>query len=178
MDDRKTREDWLRAGLQALAEDGADGLRVMSVARRLNVTKGSFYWHFAGLDAYLGELAQYWERSHTQDAIACVEQLGGDAQTKLRHWLKGAAASDLALDRAIRSWALTHPPAREVQLRVDGQRTDYLITLLRGAGRNKAEAATLGRWSYWAFIGYSTLEGATVTEKEIDLILSVLIPGA
>ncbi|SDI75013.1 hypothetical protein SAMN05216466_13311 [Paraburkholderia phenazinium] len=35
----------------------------------------------------------------------------------------------------------------------------------------------MGRWSYWAFVGYSTLEGAHVTQKEIDLILSILIPG-
>jgi hypothetical protein len=61
--------------------------------------------------------------------------------------------------------------------RKTGCRLAWLTTLLRGAGRTKAEAQTLGRWSYWAFVGYSTLEGAHVTQKEIDLILSILIPG-
>lgn len=174
MDDRKSQEDWLNAGLRALAAEGPEGLRIMSIARQLEVTKGSFYWHFQSLDAYLEMLPQYWEQTYTEDAIACVEQLGDDAQTKLRYWLMGAAASDLALDRAMRSWSLTNAVAHEVLARVDQSRTNYLIALLTGAGRSKRDAQTLGRWSYWAFVGYSTLS-ATVTEKEIDLILSVLI---
>jgi AcrR family transcriptional regulator len=175
MDERKTRDDWLGAGLRALSAEGPEGLRIMSIARQMEVTKGSFYWHFPSLDAYLEMLPPYWEQSHTEDAIACVERLGGDALTKLRHWFMGAAASDLALDRAMRSWSLTNWAAREVLTRVDQNRTNYLITLLSAAGRTKRDAQTLGRWSYWAFVGYSTLSGPTVTEKEIDLILSVLV---
>src|SRR5471030_838430 len=174
MNDRKTREDWLNAGLSALSKEGPEGLRIMSIAKLLTVTKGSFYWHFSSLDAYLDALAEHWEKCHTQEAIECVERMGGDAHTKLRLWLTGAAVSDLALARAVRSWALTHTGVRDVQARVDQKRIDYLAKLLRGAGRPKSEAATLGRWSYWAFVGYSTLEGPTVTEKEIALILSVL----
>ncbi len=149
----------------------------MSIAKQLEVTKGSFYWHFSSLDAYLEGLSDHWEQSHTQEAIACVERMGGDAQTKLRHWFMGAAASDLVLDRAMRSWSLVHAKAEEVQKRVDQKRTDYLVALLRAAGRSKNEASTLGRWSYWAFVGYSTLEGQAVSEKEIRLILSVLAPN-
>ncbi len=174
MTERKTQDDWLAAGLQALSEEGPEALRIMPIARRLEVTKGSFYWHFASLEAYLALLPRYWEQSHTADAIACVERLGGDARTRLRYWFMGAAASDLALDRAMRSWSLTNQAAREVLARVDQSRTDYLIALLHGAGRGKREAQTLGRWSYWAFVGYSTLSGASVTDKEIELILAVL----
>jgi AcrR family transcriptional regulator len=149
-------------------------LRIMSIARQLDVTKGSFYWHFASLDAYLELLPSYWEQSFTEDAIACVQAMEGDARTKLRHWFLGAAASDLALDRAMRSWSLTNACAREVLTRVDEKRAHFLAKLLGATGRTKREAEILGRWSYWAFVGYSALSGPTVTEKEVDLILSVL----
>jgi len=176
MDEKKNSENWLDAGLQALAQTGPEGLRIMSIAKQLGVTKGSFYWHFKDLEAYRQALIEHWELRHTRDAIECVESLGGDAATKLCYWLTGAAASDLALARAIRSWALTHRGVQEVQTRVDQQRIDYLISLLRNLGWADAEARTLGRWSYWAFVGYSTLTGPPVTEKEIGLILSVLMP--
>jgi AcrR family transcriptional regulator len=86
MDTKKNRDDWLVAGLDALAHEGAGGLRVMSIAQKLGVTKGSFYWHFNGLEEYLRALIEYWEQCYTQKAIECVENLGDDAHTKLRHW--------------------------------------------------------------------------------------------
>lgn len=37
------RQDWLTAGLQVLAESGIEAVRVESLAKLMNVTKGSFY---------------------------------------------------------------------------------------------------------------------------------------
>ena len=49
MTDKKTltAEDWARAALEAIAEDGVTAVAVEPLARSLGVTKGSFYWHFA-----------------------------------------------------------------------------------------------------------------------------------
>jgi len=176
MDQKKNRKSWLDAGLQALASDGPEGLRIMAIAERLGVTKGSFYWHFKNLEEYQSALLQEWEQGHTQDAIACVESTGGDAAAKLRKWFIGAVAADITLARAIRSWSLSNQHTGVIQARVDQKRIDYLIKLLRGAGWDKDQAATLGRWAYWAWVGYSTLDGPRVTDKQVDLILSVLQP--
>jgi len=176
MDEKKNRKNWLNAGLTALADAGPKGLRIMSIAKQLGVTKGSFYWHFKNLEEYESALIEEWEQCHTLEAIECVENAGGDADTKLRHWFMGAAASDFTLARAIRSWSLTDQVVREVQARVDQRRIDYLVKLLRGIGWPKEEATTLGRWAYWAFIGYSTLEGPPVTIKQLTLILDILTP--
>ena len=40
------RSDWIEAGLSLLQEGGHSGLRIDGLARTLNVTKGSFYYHF------------------------------------------------------------------------------------------------------------------------------------
>lgn len=176
MDQKKNRKNWLDAGLSALASEGQEGLRVMAIAQRLGVTKGSFYWHFKNLEDYQSALLETWEQGHTQDAIACVESMGGDAATKLRKWFIGSIASDFTLARAMRSWSLNHRQACEIQARVDQKRIDYLDKLLRDVGWKKDQATTLGHWAYWAWVGYSTLEGPRITEQQADLILSVLQP--
>lgn len=176
MEERKSRESWLNAGLQALASGGPDGLRIMLIAEKLGVTKGSFYWHFKNLDEYQQAVLKHWEHSHTEQIIEYVEHAGGDAQSKLRNLFMLTVSADFSLSRAIRSWSLANHSAREVQARVDQKRLAYVAELLRGIGWSKDDALTLGRWGYCALIGHSTLEGPALTEKQAGLILGTLIP--
>lgn len=176
MDEKRNRQSWLDAGLQALAEKGPDGVRIMPIAEQLGVTKGSFYWHFKNLEVYESALLEEWEQSHTQAAIECVDNIDGDAALKLRYWITGSLGANFMLDRAIRSWSLTNQKAREVHTRVDQKRIDYLAKLLRGSGWSKDEAMSLGQWTYWAWIGYSTLDGPAASDKQVKLILSILEP--
>ncbi|MBI1889458.1 MAG: TetR/AcrR family transcriptional regulator [Burkholderiales bacterium] len=176
MDEKLNRQRWLTAGLQALAEEGPEGLRIMPIAEQLGVTKGSFYWHFKNLEEYRTALLEEWEQSYTQEAIQCLEKDNNDPHTKLRTWIIGAAYSDFKLDRAIRSWSLNNPAVREVRARVDLERINYLAKLLRGVGWSKDEALTLGQWAYCAWVGYAALDGPVTTEKQLKLILSILLP--
>ena len=43
---RLGRDDWLDAAFRAAVEHGFDGVRVLTLADTLQVTRGSFYWHF------------------------------------------------------------------------------------------------------------------------------------
>jgi AcrR family transcriptional regulator len=54
------REDWIAAGLAALAGGGAAAFRVERVAREMGVTKGSFYWHFRDRAAWRDAVLAYW----------------------------------------------------------------------------------------------------------------------
>lgn len=177
MDDKLNRQRWLTAGLQALANEGPEGLRIMPIAEQLRVTKGSFYWHFNNLNEYQAALLEAWEKSYTQEAIHCLENDKADPASKLRTWITGAAYVDFKLDRAIRSWSLNNPAVQEVRARVDQDRIDYLAKLLKAVGWSKDEALTLAQWTYCAWVGYAMLEGASTTEKQLRLILSILTPG-
>ena len=42
----RTADDWVTLGLEVLAAKGSAAIRVEPMARKLKVTKGSFYWHF------------------------------------------------------------------------------------------------------------------------------------
>src|SRR6185369_1741651 len=94
MDDRLTRQDWLEAGLQALATQGPQGLRIMTIALQLKVTKGSFYWHFPHLEAYGAALLEAWEYRLTDQIMAEVEKAAGDALTRLRQLTLLTASSE------------------------------------------------------------------------------------
>jgi AcrR family transcriptional regulator len=176
MNDKLNQERWLGAGLQVLAEEGPEGLRIMPIAQKLGVTKGSFYWHYRNLDDYQSALLEEWELRHTRQVIHHVEGKGGDALAKLRNLVSISFNADARLAQAIRRWAITNPQALDAQARVDHDRLAYLVSLLRPLGWSQAKAEFLARWLYGALIGYFGLQGPAVGAVQLDLIMNMLTP--
>jgi AcrR family transcriptional regulator len=63
MGKRLSAEDWEAAALAAIVEGGLGAVAVEPLARRLGVTKGSFYWHFANREALIHAAIARWERN-------------------------------------------------------------------------------------------------------------------
>ena len=63
-------QDWVEAGLQALADGGLEAIRIEVLAAGLHATKGSFYWHFADRAALVDAVLALWEQRGTEDVIA------------------------------------------------------------------------------------------------------------
>jgi len=61
MDKDLNRSDWLKAARIALLKGGVEAVRVEKLARKLHVTKGSFYWHFKDREQLLEALLGEWE---------------------------------------------------------------------------------------------------------------------
>ena len=61
------REAWIKASLAILAEKGLDGIRVEVLAKRLKVTKGSFYWHFKDRRDLLDAVLKTWKDGCIKD---------------------------------------------------------------------------------------------------------------
>ena len=155
MEDRLTRQDWLTAALSTLARDGVAALRVEPLAKRLGVTKGSFYWHFADRPALLASVLVEWERRATDAVIDEVEAAGGDAAARLMNLFRIAATADGRLERAVRAWAATDAAAVAVQGRVDARRHAYLTAQFSAAGFAASEAASRARIAYrWVMGGF------------------------
>lgn len=176
MNDKLNQDRWLGAGLQVLAEEGPEGLRIMPIAQQLGVTKGSFYWHYRNLEDYQSALLKEWEQRHTRQVIHHVEGKGGEAPDKLRNLVSISFNADARLAQAIRRWAITNPQVREAQARVDHDRLAYLVSLLRPLGWPQAKAEFLARWLYGALIGYFSLQGPAVGTMQLDLIMNMLTP--
>jgi AcrR family transcriptional regulator len=63
---RATRADWLAAALGALHKEGPKGLNIQALARQLNISKTSFYWHFKDKAELIDALIDLWRHEFTE----------------------------------------------------------------------------------------------------------------
>ena len=95
---RLSAEDWAQAALDLIAEQGVAAVAVEPLARRLGVTKGSFYWHFPSRDALLQAALERWE-SVEQEAVFGTLEAIPDPRERLRDAVPaGRARGQVARD--------------------------------------------------------------------------------
>jgi AcrR family transcriptional regulator len=105
---RLTADDWVQAGFAVLADSGPNALRIDRLCERLEVTKGSFYWHFTDLSAYRGAVVEAWGSLHDRDRRHFENMAALDPRARLRTMIQTwADPQHWALERAMRVWALT-----------------------------------------------------------------------
>lgn len=123
-----TPENWIDTGLKELGRKGPGSLRLDALCKKLGVTKGSFYWYFAGRDEFMHRLLQTWEERETLALIQHVEKQGGTPAEKLCNLFLEANSGrvDFRTEQAIRHWGHSEAAIREMLHKVDHERTDYL----------------------------------------------------
>jgi AcrR family transcriptional regulator len=146
------RETWLETGLTILKEDGIGALTVDELCRRLERSKGSFYFHFGNREGYLAALLDFWEQASTHRIIQLSDHEATPAE-KITRLTRESLALDPALEVAMRTWALQDELARTVQARVDRLRRDYCRQLVEGAGVGSGRARVVGDILYLLLIG-------------------------
>lgn len=75
--DRLTRAAWVDAAYAVFEAEGLRAVRVETLARQLNTTKGSFYWHFATRAELVAAVMEQWEARDTEEVIALAERPSG-----------------------------------------------------------------------------------------------------
>lgn len=154
---RLTREDWLFAGFRALCEGGPAAIRAEAIARELNTTKGSFYWHFEDIPAFKRQMLQLWQTRATTDLISALAPLGHDPAGQLYQLINLMldAHSDVyggfRAEPAIRHWGLTWPEAGDALKLVDDLRLAWLRERFEKLGQGP-ETATLNAANYYALV--------------------------
>jgi AcrR family transcriptional regulator len=130
---------WVDAALMELSANGIDRVRVEVLAKRLAVTKGSFYWHFKDRDALLAAMLERWRRRATLLLIERLDREGAPPEQRLRELLRlplqaerSAVAAEIEL--AIRLWGRTDARARAALAEVDELRLRYIEQLMRRSG--------------------------------------------
>jgi AcrR family transcriptional regulator len=151
---RTPLETWIDAGLQALAAGGPDAVRIDLLAKTLGVTRGGFYWHFAGRQVFLDALLDAWEQRSTYDVLARVEEEGGDARAKVRRAGMLTFSHDLLpIDLAVRDWARRDKSVARRLRRVDNRRMEYLRALIGTFSDDPDEVEAQGMLAFSLAIG-------------------------
>src|SRR3954470_11532193 len=111
---RLDSETWIAAAFDALAEGGIDMVRVEPLAKALDISKGSFYWHFADRRALIDAMLAAW----AEGRIAAIRQQApkrGAPAAVLREladlYTHRANLRGLAIELAIRSLTRTDEAA-------------------------------------------------------------------
>jgi AcrR family transcriptional regulator len=154
---RLGQQDWIDLGLKVLAENGVETVRVEPLAKLLNVTKGSFYWHFKNREELLEAILQEWVNRETESIIEQVEASGGDASAKLLQLFELAIQDEGQVENAIRAWAANDFRVAAVLDQVDQRRLDYTKNLFLDVGFAPFEATVRARMVYYSLIGESVL---------------------
>jgi AcrR family transcriptional regulator len=179
MTERLGRQDWVVAGLRALAKDGIDGVRVERLASALSVTKGSFYWHFKDRGELLAAVLEAWKARATGDVIVQVNAAGGGARERLHRLLLIVFAADGRLEQQMRAWASHDGAARAAQDEIDRLRVGYVAALFRDLGFTKAEAQARAHFAYQALIGHFAMGGASggraAAKRQLDRAFAMLV---
>lgn len=137
-------DDWLAAGLSALAEGGPGALAAEPLARRLGATKGSFYWHFDDLPAFHAAVLARWTddlRAQVSGVLAETDGTVAQLRRLAQHLARRTEAADL--DRAVRAWAVSHPGAAAAVARTDAECAAHLRGLLADLGIGNPEMTRL-----------------------------------
>lgn len=178
-------EAWAEAALDALASGGLDAVAVEPLARRLGVTKGSFYWHFANREALLKAALALWERRETDETIAGVADLQ-DPYERIVRLFKQANSSHRAGRLYLALAAASDDPAvGEVVQRVSARRLAYLHDCYRALGLSAHDARLWSTFAYATFIGNQQVHRDTPDQfpagsdfrEYFKLMLRMLIPS-
>lgn len=154
---RLSAADWEQAALEALAEGGLAAVAVEAIARRLGVTKGSFYWHFPTREALLQAALERWERSDEREVLGLIETVS-DPRERVRELVRQVSHKrpSHAVFAALLK-ALDQPLIRPVIERVSQRRLHFVTEAFRQAGFDATSAANRARLAYSAYVGFIQL---------------------
>jgi AcrR family transcriptional regulator len=175
MTDRLTKSDWIKQGLRTLANDGANALKIGPMAEKLNVSRGSFYWHFQDIADFRFQLLQSWQEQSTDRVIQELEAEKAQPD-RLSHLMKRAFNVKRDLDRAVRSWAAEDDDVAKVVAAADATRVAYIAKMLVAAGVERQRARPRAAFMYWAYLGQPIVmdpRHASITVAAIDDISSL-----
>jgi AcrR family transcriptional regulator len=151
---RLSREDWINAALQTLADDGPSGVAVERLAARLGTTKGSFYWHFKDRQELISEALATWEREDTDARIEEMNEIA-DPIERLRFGMVMATEYEEAEEPDVRLLpSASDPVVGEVVKRVQRKRLDFIARIFREAGFTPAESCLRARLAYSLAVGW------------------------
>jgi AcrR family transcriptional regulator len=145
--------DWCDVALDAIAGGGLDAVVVESLAKRLGVSKGSFYWHFENRDALLRAAAERWEQVRADEMSEMLADVA-DPVERLRVLLTGAFGQT----RAVRIeagfvWSRDNDAIAPILRRVTRRRVAYLTDLFVQSGHAARQAEHRARIAYGAYVG-------------------------
>lgn len=185
--DRKTLNavDWEQAALQLVAEKGVQALAIESLARRMGVTKGSFYWHFSGREALLEQSLNRWEEHDSRNLNKSLGEIT-DPRERLVSFFRRVGKEKLTHEVYSELCAAAgHPQVEPVLERVAKRRMEHIATAFEELGMSPETARYRARLTYSVYLGFLQLQRqhqapdqtSEAFESYLEHVIQTLIPS-
>lgn len=148
------REDWIRTALKVLHKEGHQEITPARLARRLEVTRGSFYHHFNSVDDFTDAIVERWETQGIEAGFRDATLKGQTPLGQLKHMTEFIWTRSFHLELAMRAWGLANPRVAGHLARIDTgrrQRVADLMALHFGGNRERGEQTA--DLLFYSFIG-------------------------
>ncbi len=146
----------MQAALDEIEAAGVEALAVQSVARRLGVSKGGFYHHFADRRELLQAALALWEQRFVSEQIARFDAIA-DPAVRLHELLELA---ELQLEPTVivqLMAACEDPDVAAALARATEQRLAMLTRIFRQLGFTRAVAENRALLAYSSYLGLAQL---------------------
>ncbi|MFS8054066.1 TetR/AcrR family transcriptional regulator [Rhizobium sp. BR 317] len=158
---RGSQEAWLEAAYDSLLSSGVDSVKILPLAKRLNLSRTSFYWFFQDREQLLASLIARWRDKNTggivQQSEAYAESLAEAMLNVFDCWLNDKLF-DSKFEFAVRSWALQSEDILAEVHKADRTRMEALSRMFMRFGLSEITADVRARTTYLVQIGYISMQ--------------------
>ena len=149
------KNDWIYLGYKLFSEQGVAGIVVEKMAKKLNVNKSSFYWHFKTKKDFVNKIVSYWVVENTNQIISLTdsEKSGTEKFAKLVE-LSFKKDPFLDFNFFLKRYALNNIEIQSIIDHIDDLRIEYTKNILIEMGLNENEAKMKAELFYKYLIGY------------------------
>jgi len=176
---RGSQEGWLEAAYDSLLESGIDSVKILPLAKKLNLSRTSFYWFFKDREELLDGLVSRWREKNTGSIVkqseAYAETLAEAMLNVFDCWLD-SRLFDSKFEFAVRSWALQSEEILQEVQEADRTRMDALVSMFKRFGYPEIGADVRARTTYLVQIGYISMqsnESISVRMKRIPEYIAI-----
>lgn len=158
---RGSPELWLEAAYDSLLESGVDSVKILPLAKKLGLSRTSFYWFFKDREELLDGLLGRWRDKNTGSIVkqseAYAESLAEAMLNVFDCWVN-KELFDSQFEFAVRSWALQSPEILTEVQRADQTRMDAIGRMFMRFGYAEVPADVRARTTYLVQIGYISMQ--------------------
>lgn len=153
-------------------------MRVDPLAKRLGVTRGSFYWHFKDRDALHQAMLRQWRERASYQVFNRMERTPGEGDTRLERLLalpfsSPRSAHAAAIELGIRLWSRRDKNAAKAVRHIDRVRLEYFARLLKERGVSERECKQRAFLFYAALMAeaFIVTDGKTNVREDLEKML-------
>ena len=158
---RLSAEDWERAALEMISELGVGALAVEPLARRMGITKGSFYWHFANRETLLEQALNRWEEHDSRNLNASLSAISEPRDRLISFFRRVGQETMTHLVFSALCAASEHAQVEPVLERVADRRDETHCGCLRRTGFCTGKISPSGALDLLGLSGLSSVAQAT-----------------